>query len=165
MKNIPNFRENLKKIIMIIDTLDNASRYYMLHPSLEQAFDFLDSLSPEEFPEGRNELIGNHLYGNGMVRDTKDFEDSIWESHDKYLDIHYLVEGEEKVFYAAEEDMKVIEAYDAEKDFTIFDGTGKEVFVPKGGFVIFFPGEIHKALVHGTKPGRVKKMVIKLGGD
>jgi biofilm protein TabA len=150
---------------MIVDTLENASRYFMLHPSMEQAFDFLENVTSEDFPEGKTELIGTHLFGNGMVRDTKNFEDSIWESHEKYLDIHFLAEGEEKIFFAAEEDMKEVTPYNEEKDITVFEGIGHEVFVPKGSFVIFFPGEIHKALVHGEKPNKVKKMVIKLGGE
>lgn len=150
---------------MIIDTLENASRYYMLHPSMEQAFDFLENVSAEDFPEGKTELVSDHLFGIGMVRDTKSFDDSIWEAHDKYLDIHYLAEGDEKIYFAAEDDMKEVVPYDGEKDIAVFEGTGHEVFVPAGGFVIFFPGEIHKALVHGEKPNKVKKMVIKLGGE
>ena len=153
----------VKTKIMIVDTLENASRYYMLHPSMEQAFDFLESLTADEFPEEKTELIGEHLFGNGMVRDTKDFGDSIWESHEKYLDIHFLVEGDEKIFYADEADMTETEAYNPEKDITVFEGNGAEVFCPQNGFVIFFPGEIHKALVHGLQPNKVKKMVIKLG--
>jgi biofilm protein TabA len=148
---------------MIIDTLDNASRYYMLHPSMEQAFDFLDDVTADSFPEGKNEIVGDHLFGNGMVRDTKEYDESIWESHRKYLDIHFLAEGDEKIFFAAEEDMKEVKPYDVEKDITVFEGKGVEIFVPKNGFVIFFPGEIHKALVHGEKPNKVKKMVLKLG--
>lgn len=159
------FTTNYNTKNMIVDTLENASRYYMLHPSMEQAFDFLENVSAEDFPEGKTELIGDHLFGIGMVRDTKSFDDSIWESHDKYLDIHYLVEGEEQVFFAAEEDMKEVTPYDGEKDLTVFEGKGHQVFVPEGGFVIFFPGEIHKALVHGDKANKVKKMVIKLGGE
>jgi biofilm protein TabA len=148
---------------MIIDTLDNASRYFMLHPSMEQAFDFLDDVTADSFPEGKNEIVGDHLFGNGMVRDTKGYDESIWESHRKYLDIHFLAEGDEKIYFAAEEDMKEVKSYDAEKDITVFEGKGLEIFVPKNGFVIFFPGEIHKALVHGEKPNTVKKMVLKLG--
>lgn len=147
---------------MIVDTLENASRYFMLHPSLEQAFDFLESLTPENFTDGKTELAGNHLYGNGMIRETKEFSESIWESHDKYLDIHYLVEGEERIFYADEYSMQEVKPYDPEKDLTVFDGNGHEVVVPPNGFVIFYPGEIHKGLVHVSTPNTIKKMVIKL---
>jgi len=148
---------------MIIDTLENASRYYMLHPSMEMAFDFLEGIEEDGFPEGTTEIVGTHLYANGMVRDTKDFAESIWESHQKYLDIHFLVDGNERVFYGPEEKMTEVIPYNEEKEITVFEGNGTEVFVPQNGFVIFFPGEIHKALVHTGMPEKVKKVVIKLG--
>lgn len=147
---------------MIVDTLDNAARYFMLHPSLEQAFDFLEEVNAEDFPEGKQELVGEHLFANGMKRSTKDYNDCIWEAHEQYLDIHFLAEGEERIFYAPEDSMKEVKAYDAEKDITVFEGEGYEVLVPKGAFVIFFPGEIHKALVKKEEAMEVKKMVVKL---
>lgn len=148
---------------MIIDTLDNASRYFMLHPSIEMAFDFLDGVDADNFTEGKTEIVGDHLFANGMVRETKDFAESIWESHQKYLDIHFMAEGTERIFFGPEENMTEIKPYDAEKEIMVFEGNGTEVFYPQNGFIIFFPGEIHKALVHTGMPETVKKVVIKLG--
>ncbi|MGQ1948638.1 YhcH/YjgK/YiaL family protein [Geofilum sp. OHC36d9] len=148
---------------MIIDTLENASRYFMLHPSLEQAFDFLENIDDEDFPEGKNELVADHLFVNGMIRDTKNYEDSIWESHDKFMDIHFLADGEERIFYADGSEMKIAQPYNAEKDMTVYEGNGVEIFVPDNGFVIFFPGEIHKAMVHTGTIKKIKKAVVKLG--
>lgn len=150
---------------MIIDTLENASRYYMLHPSLEQAFDFLEDLTSDDFTLKKHELVTNHLYVNTMVGKTKSEEESIWESHNSNLDIHFMVEGNERVFYGEEDKMKVKEPYNPEKDLTVFDGEGTEHFVPKNGFVIFFPGEIHKSMVHSGTPQEVKKAVVKLSMD
>lgn len=150
---------------MIIDTLDNASRYYMLHPSLEQAFDFLENIEAADFSHGKTELVEDHLYVNGIVDETKSMEDSIWESHDSNMDIHFMVEGEERVFYGEEDKMKVVKPYNAEKDVTIFEGEGAEYFVPKNGFVLFFPGEIHKSLVYSGSPHKIKKAVVKLSMD
>lgn len=148
---------------MIIDTLENASRYFMLHPSLEQAFDFLENIDDDDFPEGKNELVADHLFVNGMIRDTKNYEDSIWESHDKFMDIHFLADGEERIFYADGSEMKIAQPYNAEKDITVYEGKGVEIFVPDNGFVIFFPGEIHKAMVHTGTIQKIKKAVVKLG--
>lgn len=150
---------------MIVDTLENASRYYMLHPSLEQAFDFLDNIDPDTFSAEKTELVEDHLFVNGMVAETKSQEESIWESHDRNMDIHFMVEGEERVFYADENKMTVSTPYDSEKDYTLFDGEGMEIIVPENGFVLFFPGEIHKSLVHKGTPKTVKKAVVKLGMD
>jgi YhcH/YjgK/YiaL family protein len=150
---------------MIIDTLENASRYFMLHPSLEQAFDFLENIDDDDFPEGKNELVADHLFVNGMISDTKNYEDSIWESHDKFMDIHFLADGEERIFYADGSEMKIAQPYNAEKEMTVYEGNGVEIFVPDNGFVIFFPGEIHKAMVQTGTIKKIKKAVVKLGMD
>ena len=148
---------------MIIDTIDNATRYYMLHPSIENAFDFLESIDSDSFPEGKTELVGEHLFVNGMIKETKEFHDSVWEAHERYIDIHFMVSGNERIFYAPEDTMKEIKPYDSENDVVFFEGEGYEVFVPENGFVIFFPDEIHKAMVHTGKPETVRKLVAKLG--
>ena len=130
---------------------------------MEMAFDFLENINADEFTEGKTEIIGNHLFANGMVRETKDFAEYIWESHKKYLDIHFLVEGEERIFYGPEDKMTEVIPYNNDKEITVFEGNGTEVYYPQNGFIIFLPGEIHKALVHTSMPEAVKKVVIKLG--
>ena len=148
---------------MIIDTIDNAARYYMLHPSFENAFDFLEGIDLDNFPEGKTELIEDHLFVNGMIKETKEFSESVWESHEKYIDVHFMISGSERMFYAPEESQKEVTPYDSENDVTFYEGEGFEVFVPENGFVVFFPGEIHKTLVHTGNPEKVKKLVLKLG--
>ncbi|MDR2928150.1 MAG: YhcH/YjgK/YiaL family protein [Cytophagaceae bacterium] len=150
---------------MIVDTIENASRYYMLHPSIEIAFEFLEDIDADNFAEGKTEIAGEHLFVNGIAKETQEFTDSVWESHEKYIDIHFMLEGKERIFYASEDSMKEITPYNYDKDATFFEGKGNEVCVPENGFVIFFPGEIHKAMVHTGKSEPVKKLVIKLGGE
>lgn len=147
---------------MIIDKLENASRYFMLHPSLEQAFDFIESMEDDDFFTGKREIVGDHLYCSGISGETKGFDENIWEAHERYLDIHYVLEGKERVFFADPEEVKVKEAYNEEKDLTVYEGEGKEYHIPAGGFVIFFPSEIHKTMVSSGQPEPVKKLVIKL---
>jgi YhcH/YjgK/YiaL family protein len=100
-----------------------------------------------------------------MISDTKNYEDSIWESHDKFMDIHFLADGEERIFYADGSEMKIAQPYNAEKEMTVYEGNGVEIFVPDNGFVIFFPGEIHKAMVQTGTIKKIKKAVVKLGMD
>lgn len=150
---------------MIIDSIENASRYFMLHPSLEQAFDKLEEIiDVPNIESAKNEIVKDHLYVNTIVGDSKDFDNSIWESHDKYIDIHFLIEGEEQLYFAEEGSLEVETPYNEEKDVTIFNGEGgNEIFLPKNGFVIYFPGEIHKTMVNTKKTNLIKKVVVKLG--
>ncbi|SFE37593.1 YhcH/YjgK/YiaL family protein [Thermophagus xiamenensis] len=152
---------------MIIDTFENAARYYMIHPALEIVLDYLENFDISEFKEGKIELKGDDVFVNAIEQSTMAESEAVWESHQRYIDVHYLLEGEEIIKYAEENKMKVKVPYDAEKDCTFFeDGEGMKVNYPKGGFVIFFPEEIHKAMVAVEgKPSTVKKLVAKIKVD
>lgn len=151
---------------MIIDTFENAARYYMIHPALEVVLDYMENFDITEFKEGRVELNGADVFVNLMEQKTKLEEEAVWESHERYIDIHYLLEGEEKIKYAEEYKMDVEVPYDEEKDCTLFAGSdGMDVNHPKGSFVIFFPGEIHKAMITDGIPSRVRKLVGKIRID
>jgi biofilm protein TabA len=148
---------------MVVDTFDNAARYYMLHPAMEMVLDYLESVNVDDFQEGKIFLRGDDVFVNAMNQDTKNEDEAVWESHQKYIDIHYLLEGEEIIKCAEESAMQVDVPYDHEKDCALFDGNGGfNVNIPKGGFVIFFPGEIHKAMVAKESPLKAKKLVGKI---
>ena len=152
---------------MIIDTFENAARYYMIHPALEIVLDYLENYDVADFEEGRVELRGDDVFVNAMEQMTKPDNQAVWESHQRHLDIHYLLEGDEILKYAEENKMKEDVPYDSKKDCTFFEGdNGMEVNYPKGGFVIFFPEEIHKAMVAVNDiPSSVKKLVGKIKID
>lgn len=151
---------------MVIDTFENAARYYMLHPAMEIVLDFMENIAPSEFKAGRIELSGEDVFVNAMEQSTVSEEEAVWESHERHIDIHYLLEGTEIIKYAEEYKMEVEVPYNEEKDCTLFMGNnGMEVNHPKGGFVIFFPEEIHKAMVADGIPSKVKKLVGKIRVD
>ncbi len=151
---------------MIIDTFENAARYYMLHPAMELVLDYLENLDPSDFEPGRVELSGSDVFVNAMEQSTLSEEEAVWESHERHIDIHYLMEGHEIIKYAEEYKMEVEVPYDEEKDCTLFTGDdGLVVNHPKGSFVIFFPEEIHKAMVTDGIPSKVKKLVGKIRVD
>jgi len=151
---------------MVIDTFENAARYYMLHPAMEIVLDYLENLDPSDFEAGRVELSGSDVFVHAMEQSTVSEDEAVWESHEKHIDIHYLMEGHEMIKYAEEYKMEVEVPYDEEKDCTLFTGdSGMKVNHPKGAFIIFFPEEIQKAMVTDGIPSKVKKLVGKIKVD
>src|SRR5690554_5507554 len=107
---------------MIIDTFENAPRYYMIHPALEIVLDYMENFGITEFEEGQVELSGKDVFVNKMEQMTKSEEEAVWESHQRHIDIHYLLEGREIIKYAEEYKMEVEVPHDEEKDCTLFVG-------------------------------------------
>ena len=88
------------------------------------------------------------------------------ESHNAYIDVQYLGEGTEKIYYAAKsEQHKVIEDYAADRDLLFYADAGEKdsVTLGDGVYAIFFPWELHRPgchAVHGGCP--VQKVVVKV---
>ena len=136
---------------MIYDRLSNCEQYYTLHKYFKKAFDFLKNTDLKNIEDGSYEILGKEIYANVQSLTTKPIEEKKWEVHRKYIDIQYVISGEEKMGYGILEDFKEIaQAYDNEKDVEFLNG---EKFnfadVQEGDFVIFYPSEL-KSLFGAT---------------
>jgi len=150
---------------MIFDMYENAERYKNISANIAKGFDAIASLVNNE--PGRYEIDGDNIYANIMDAQKKNVPDSVWEVHNKYIDIHYVVSGEERLGYAPDNDtMKVVTPYDAKGDAEILSGDGSFVVNPAGGFVLFFPYEAHMPGVTVAEKGPdqigLRKIVVKI---
>ena len=85
-----------------------------------------------------------------------------WESHNKFVDIQVMIEGEEKMGFAPLETMKVTEQYNEDKDVQILEGTGDYVTARPGSFTMFFPHDAHQPGIAIGQACKVKKVVLKV---
>jgi YhcH/YjgK/YiaL family protein len=87
-----------------------------------------------------------------------------YETHDRYYDLHFMVEGREYFYYTDRRGLLPAAGYDREKDSTFYDGPlpGKRLLLTPGALVIVSPSEAHKPRVEVEGPGAVKKIVIKV---
>lgn len=147
---------------MVIDTLANSSRYESLHPRFKAAFDFLRRPDIAAVALGRTELDGTNLFALTQAYETKPIQEGKLEAHKKYIDIQFIVDGEEFVGYAPLGGQAVAKAFDPEKDIGFFDGEAWFTLLRKGMFAIFFPQDAHLPGRHTDKARNVKKIVLKI---
>ena len=147
---------------MIIDTLENIGRYESLHPSFKAAFEFLKRPDIGGVAIGRTELDGKALFALVQEYETKPIHEGKLEAHKKYIDIQFVVQGEEFVGYAPLGSQPVAKAFDPEKDIGFYDGEAWFTLLRKGMFAIFFPQDAHLPGRHTDKPKSVKKIVLKV---
>jgi YhcH/YjgK/YiaL family protein len=83
------------------------------------------------------------------------------ESHKKYIDIQYVIQGEEMMGITTQNNQTILEQ-NLEKDYTFYEGTTSLVRVSKGMFTIFFPDDLHQPCVQTETVLEVKKVVIKV---
>ncbi|QQE12711.1 YhcH/YjgK/YiaL family protein [Planctomycetota bacterium] len=148
---------------MIVDKLENAGRYGILFEGLRKGFAFLRTMDVSKLEAGRNKLAGED-FANFDTYMTRDEDEGRWEVHEKYVDIQYMVEGEEEMRVCELDEVEVEEAYDEEKDIAFYEGEcrGSCVKVKAGEFVVFMPGEVHMPCMAIGEKRENKKVVVKV---
>ncbi|MBX3000837.1 MAG: YhcH/YjgK/YiaL family protein [Caldilineaceae bacterium] len=157
---------------MIIDQLHNVqSGFYptllsatdasRLTQRFAKAFHFLQTADLENAAPGRVDIEGDQIFALVQEYNTKPLEQGFWEAHRKYIDIQYVVSGEEYMGYANLAQLDAGE-YDAAKDFLPLHGDGSFVRLPAGMFTLFMPEDAHMPGMAVDQPQSVKKVVVKI---
>ncbi len=141
----------------------DALAYRGIHPSLDLA---LEHITPEFLAALRDnqrvELKGDLVYCTRFTYETIPQEESFFEAHRRYLDIHIMVEGEERVDVNRPEDLKLTDAQEG-NDFYAYQGESWHSTVLKPGeFLVVFPGDAHRIKVQVDGPKTVSKAVFKV---
>jgi YhcH/YjgK/YiaL family protein len=145
---------------MILDTLDNAAKYANLKIGVSEAFGFLDQPGLADLPDGKYEIFGERVFAIVTRENGRRAEDGELEGHRKYIDIQYVISGEESMGWKPRKGLVNSVAYDAEKDLEFFEGTPDSiVHVPPGSFVVFMPRDAHLPLIGS---GAIHKVVVKV---
>ncbi len=130
---------------------------------VQKAIQYVKSLDMQNHELGTFPLEGNDYY---MVQEyeTKIPELKKLESHKRYVDIQWIVSGEEKISVSDVVNLKVMEAYDEKKDVMFWEGTENmmETVLTAGSYVVLYPKDAHMPGQAVEAPGKVKKFVIKV---
>ena len=147
---------------MVIDKLSNAEQYYGLSDRIEKALKYLVNADLENIEIGKHEIQGKDIFVVVSEYETKNVEQGKWEAHRKYIDIQYVVSGEEKIGYGNINEMKIIDEYNEEKDVLFLEGKGDLLLVNKGTFALFAPQDVHMPGIQLNNGQHVKKIVVKI---
>lgn len=147
---------------MILGNLQYPSRYCGLGKGVQKALKFLVGRDLRLMPSGRHVIEENVIYMD-LIETTTILPDSkLFEAHEKYIDLHLTLTGEEWYGYAPINNLTADGPYDPEKDILWYRGEGVYFRVPRGQFVLFFPEDAHKPCVSFEEPGVIKKLVVKI---
>jgi YhcH/YjgK/YiaL family protein len=147
---------------MIVDTLAQASRYEPLHPRFKAAFDFLRGAGLLSLPDGRTEIDGDALFALTQTYETQPIHNGKLEAHRKYIDIQFVISGEEHIGYAPLGGQPPAGPFDAAKDIGFYHGEASFTRLAPGMFAIFFPHDAHLPSRYLTVPSQIKKVVLKV---
>ena len=102
---------------MIIDRLENASRYYALGSGISEALNYLQKNNPESFHPGSYEIIKEKVRMLVFESEQTNTDRIKMEAHRKYIDVQYWVSGSELMGHAFLQSQSLIEPFNEEKDY------------------------------------------------
>jgi len=149
---------------MILDVLENAHRYLVLHNGFAKAFEFLMRSDLKELPVDKYEIYGERVYGIVSKDPGRKKEDALLETHEKYIDIQLVLAGTDDMGWKPKSSCKhPSEEYDQETDIQFFeDKPDAWLSTESGAFAIFFPEDAHMPLISS---GQIHKVVVKVAAN
>lgn len=148
---------------MIVDTLDHIHLYRVPVDGLEEALAWLGNPGLPELEPGRYPLGDSGAVAILAAAFTVPAEEEEWEAHRRFADLQVVLSGEEVMGFSPLAGMIPKGVYSEEDDCVLLEGAGNFMLVRAGGFVIFTPGDAHKAMLAiSSGPGEVRKVVFKL---
>jgi len=150
---------------MIYDEIRNAKQYLGLNQRIDKLLEEVQQFTPENYPEGKICLDGDNLFMLFANYETHAPEGALTEAHQQYIDVMYMVEGEETIYVKPVERMQnVTKAYDASIDALLgeTDSDASPIRLKAGCFIVLFPQDAHAPACYADGPASVKKIIGKV---
>ena len=144
---------------MIVCPFNELKRYAAVIPGLEEAVEVMASvtdLTPRTIPlSGTNRVI-IQSYNTKLPAEGKP------EAHREFLDIQYVVEGEECVGWAHVDSLTLEGDFNTDSDIGFYTGKVDLMRIGAGNCYVVFPEDIHMPGIAVEESKPCIKMVVKL---
>jgi biofilm protein TabA len=153
---------------MVLSDIEHISRQVLMTAGLAKGIDFLRRADVRSMQEGKIGIDGSRVFALIQRYETKMTDELKFEHHRKYIDIQYLVSGEEVVGWVPAEQMVITEAYDEDRD-VCFGMVSKEdmtlLHLKAGQLAVLYPEDGHAPGLAARVTSPVMKIVVKVAVD
>ncbi|MGC9195398.1 MAG: YhcH/YjgK/YiaL family protein [Syntrophobacteraceae bacterium] len=148
---------------MIYDRFENLKKYFHFDSPLERAVSFAAQFDLSK-PEGRYAIDADNIYALVSSYETSSDSRGIFEIHRNHVDIHVVLEGEEKIEISLSSDLKQIGDYEEATDRAILTAPKDRAALAlrPGCFAVIYPNEAHRPGCDLNGKVAVRKMVVKV---
>lgn len=153
-------------IVGHIRNLENEK--YRFPASIKKALHFLKEQNLSKLNDGKYEIDGEKNFAMVSSYMSKERSECRAETHRKYIDVQFIVEGEELMGYCALNPVLEIEEDCAEERDAIFYKAlipESDIILSQGMYAVIYPHDVHRPCCFLDQPQRVKKVVIKVSID
>jgi biofilm protein TabA len=150
---------------MIVTDLKHIDRQVAMTPALRRAFEFLRGNNIYNLLDGKIEIVGDRVFALVQRYETLMADIPKFEFHRKYVDIQYIVSGEEVIGWIPVGRMTITEAYDSDKDICFGTAVQRKwtpVHLQAGQLAVIYPEDGHAPKLASGAPSSVVKIVVKV---
>ncbi len=148
---------------MFSTKIGDEYKYDLTESKFRTAFEFLKRKDLAELPVGWIELENG--VRASVQRYTSFCDDEVFfESHEKYFDVQYVVEGEEYCGVCSRAGLVVKTPYSESDDITFYENpvSSGKVLLRAGDFILLAPEDVHKPRLAAAEKMEIKKIVVKV---
>ncbi len=146
---------------MICDTLANIGTYTGISERLAKGLNLLRETDFSAMEAGKYEVDGKDLFYMIQSYQSKE-KNNTPEAHRKYIDIQYVLSGEEIIGCAPLSAMTEEVSANPEGDIWFYHGPVMPVHLRAGQFAVLFPQDAHAPGIAPAEPAPVRKVVVKV---
>lgn len=146
---------------MILDKIENAGLYTAINARISKGFEYIKTTDLISITSGKFE-IGDGLTAIISEYETKNVEDCNLEAHEKFIDIQYIISGEELIGYVPLNKQVPTIAYNSDRDVVFYKEEVALTKLEAGMFAVYFPTDLHQPCIKSGASSTVKKLVIKV---
>ena len=141
----------------------------------KKAFEYLEAILKDGTIENKRLLslpvnafekvdLDDSNFGLEQIYNSKDRKQCFFESHREYIDVQFILEGEEIIEVADINNLLVSFTYNKEMDLIKYDDSQNTSLIKlqKGDVAIFYPRDGHMPCVQINKSVPVCKIVVKV---
>ncbi|WP_241568930.1 YhcH/YjgK/YiaL family protein [Rosenbergiella collisarenosi] len=132
---------------------------------VKKALQFLKHTDFQALPAGKVDIDGDKMFAQVLDLTTCDLPQLQPESHRRYVDVQYLVSGEEKIGVTPDVgNYQVAESKLEQHDIQFYQSVADETFLDMvpGNYAVFFPEDIHRPACHKHGLSNIRKVVVKI---
>lgn len=138
---------------------------FAFHPIINKGIEFITQTDFSTLAPGKIDIIPGKMFCLLQEMNTLPANEMRAESHFKFVDIQFLLQGEETIGVArGAAQHEVIEDRAEKHDIVFYQETNNEslIHLEPGMFAVFFPQDLHRPCCHTQRESFIRKAVIKI---
>lgn len=149
---------------MIFGHINNTEAHH--YPvAVARAVDYLARYDLRAMAAGRYQHDKTGWVVQVLDLQTGPHSESFPEAHRHFVDVQFLVDGEELIGVATEKaELAIHQPYNADRDIIFYRDAPNEtlLLMKPGNFAVFFPQDLHRPNLMIDGPQAIRKVVVKI---